>query len=118
MCSINDRFYCGYEGEKEIQIFTYRKKLIIWEGYFDDIMEQFEPDLGVWKGAPYYYHLHIGWYDESPWKIQDIIFFLHQFEQVDLSNCCFMESKKVCAEICNIIREAVKSEEDVWIAEE
>lgn len=113
-----DKFYYGYEGEKAIKFSTEEKNLIIWEGFFDDIMEQFEPDSAGWKGLPYYYHLAIGWRDESPWKIPDIENCLQQFEKVNLSKCRFLESEEVRSELCNLFREAIRKNSGVWIAEE
>lgn len=57
---------------------------------------------------PYYYHLAIGWCDESPWKIPDIENCLQQFEKVNLSKCRFLESEEVRSGICNLFREAIR----------
>lgn len=113
-----DKFYHGYEGEKAIQFSTEGKKLVIWEGFFDDIMEQFEPDPEGWRGVPYYYHLAIGWYEECPWKVPDLKNCLQQFDEVNLSKCRFSESREVRKEICNIFRDAIKKDNSVWISEE
>jgi len=113
-----DKFYRGYEGQKAIQFRTKEKKLVIWEGFFDDIMEQFEPDSEGWSGLTYYYHLAIGWYEESPWKIPDLKNCLQQFEEVNLSKCRFDESKEVRGEICEFFRDAIKTDSSVWITEE
>lgn len=117
MSDINDKFYRGYEGEKEIQFITEKEKIIIWEGFFDDIMEQFRPSSTGWTGLPYYYHLSAGWYDESPWKIPDLKECLHQLEQLDVSNCRFAESPKVLIEICRMLSDAIRENKYVCIAE-
>ena len=45
---VNKKYYDGFEGEPEIQ-FIYKKGndteiLIVWEGYFDQIMRLMIPD--------------------------------------------------------------------------
>ena len=118
MNRVDNQFYRGYEGEKEIQFFTLREKIVIWEGFFNDIMEQFKPAKEGWTGIAYYYHLDLGWCDGKPWKISDLDNCFLQFRQLDLTNCQFEESKKVLVHICNMLRIAIQENEDVWIAED
>lgn len=73
---INKKYYDGFEGEPEIQL-IYRKGdnneiLIIWEGYFDQIMKLMRPDAQGWTGLAYNYNMDTGWYEESPWLIKDL----------------------------------------------
>lgn len=120
MKEIDDKFYVGYEGEQEIQFITEKKILSIWSGYFDDIMEQFTPSEDGWTGLAYYYHLLLGWCEESPWKISDAEDCLKQFRSLDVSNnqLRFGESKEVLDAICHMLEDAVKGHEDVWISED
>lgn len=117
MGQVNNQFYRGYEGEKEIQIFTSKEKMVIWDGFFNDIMEQFKPAEEGWIGIAYYYHLYLGWCDGKVWKIPNIDEYLQQFRQLDITNCRFEESKKVLADICNMLCLAIQENENVWIAE-
>lgn len=116
MSIIDNKYYLGYEGEKEIQFITKKRTMILWEGFFDDIMEQFKPSSNGWSGLPYYYHLAIGWYDESPWKISDLKGCLHQFTNLDITNCRFEESHTILTEICGMLSEAIQEDNDVWIS--
>lgn len=118
MNDINGKFYYGYEGENEIDFISDNKTLVIWEGFFDDIMEQFNPSSNGWVGMSYYYHLNTGWYDESPWKILDLKDCLHQFEHLDISKCRFDESQDILIEICNMLSNAIEQDKDVFIAQE
>lgn len=118
MNKINNKYYCGYEGEKEIQFIAEKEKLIIWDGFFNDIMEQFKPSTEGWMGLAYYYHMSMGWYDESPWKIPNLEECLQHFKQLDISDCRFKESEKVLLEICEFVHSAIQKHENVWIAEE
>ena len=121
MKSINYSYYNGFEGEPEIQ-FIYKKNneikiFVIWEGYFDQIMKLIKPDKNGWKGITYYYHMHIGWYEEDFWLIKDLQMTLNQFESIDkqqLKN----EAAETLTEICNIIRKAIDNKAEVFIVRE
>ena len=74
---VNKIYYDGFEGEPEIQL-IYRKGdnneiLIMWEGYFDQIMKLMCPDAQGWTGLAYNYNMDTGWYEESPWVIKDFL---------------------------------------------
>lgn len=117
MAKINKRFYSGYEGEKEIHFFTLKERIIIWDGFFNDIMEQFKPSKEGWIGISYFYHLDLGWSDGKPWKINDLDTCFLQFRQLDITNCRFEESKEVWLLICNMLMKAIQENDDVWIVE-
>lgn len=119
---IND-YYSGFEGEGEIQFIHLHSNgdesvIRIWDGYFDDIMEQFEPEGNGWTGLAYYYNLCEGWNDSSPWKIPDVHDALRQFKGLRIKNMRFKESHKVLSEIFNLLTKALEQNEDVWIADE
>jgi len=40
--------------------------IIMWEGYFDQVMRLMLPDEQGWTGLAYYYNMYTGWYEESP----------------------------------------------------
>lgn len=114
-------FYSGYEGEGEIQFIqilgnekTYTIR--IWDGYFDDIMEKIEPEVGGWTNLAYYYNLAEGWYDESPWKIPNISDALRQIEQVGNSQFHFEKTKEVFEQVCMLLKNAIKNNNIVYIA--
>ena len=124
MDHINNKYYKGFEGEQEIQFIRSpsngdRTILSIWCGYFDDIMRLFQPTESGWTGLAYYYNLDIGWYEESPWKIPDVIDALHQFESLNhISGSHFKESQEILNEIRGFLSAAIKQNDGVWIAEE
>ncbi len=87
METIVDKYYIGYEGEPEIQIIRKNVQgntfiLRIWSGFFDDIMNAVEPGEKGWSSLAYYYNLHSGWYEESPWLMKDINAALEQLKGI------------------------------------
>ena len=118
---INKKYYYGFEGEPEIK-FIYRKGddsqiLVMWEGYFDQIMRLISPDESGWTGLAYYYNMYMGWYKESPWEIEDLQMALKQFESINSQKLC-SEAKEILASICNMINEAIINNYEVFIARE
>lgn len=114
-------FYKGYEGENEIRFIkgcdNDAQVLSIWDGYFNDIMEQFEPTEKGWEGLAYYYHLNIGWYENSPWEIPNLESALQQFQSIK-SMLRFEKSKEVLSTICNFILSAINENAKVYLSEE
>ena len=100
----DDQYYRGYEGEPEIGFYTIKEKIVIWAGFFDDIMEQMKPSRYGWTGIAYYYHLHT---EEC----------LRQFEGINISECRFEGSKNVLASIRSMLSLAIQENENVWISE-
>lgn len=118
---INKKYYDGFEGEPEIQL-IYRKGdnskiFIMWEGYFDQIMKLMHPDAQGWTGLAYNYNMDTGWYEESPWVIKDLQMALKQFESIDDKNLCG-EATEILMMICDIFREAISNNDEIYIARE
>ncbi|MEY8319944.1 hypothetical protein AAK894_02560 [Lachnospiraceae bacterium 46-61] len=118
---INNKYYIGFEGEPEIQ-FVYKKdnvieSFIMWEGYFDQIMKLIKPDKNEWKGVAYCYNMHIGWYEEDYWRVEDLLMTLKQFESID-KQMLNEEASEVLKEICNIIKRAEGNKAEVFIIRE
>ncbi|MBS5956121.1 MAG: hypothetical protein KIC73_04305 [Clostridiales bacterium] len=116
-------FYEGYEGEGEIQFIQAldndnRNVIRIWDGYFDDIMEKIEPEESGWTGLAYYYNFAEGWYDESPWRIPNLMKSFQQIKQTENAKFRFPNSKKVTDEICNLLSNALDNDNCVYIARE
>ncbi|MDJ1482237.1 hypothetical protein QNI16_17160 [Cytophagaceae bacterium YF14B1] len=83
-------YYDGFEGEPEI-ILTQKdelttKQIRLWDGYFNAIMNliKVDPISGRWTHLAYYYHLHIGWYEEDSWQIQDLASTLKQIQEIQI----------------------------------
>jgi len=85
-------FYTGFEGNGEISFFcqtedSQKYVVKIWEGYFYTIMTSMLNNLslvnGEFTGIAYYYNRQTGWYDESPWLIENLGEAIYQFECVN-----------------------------------
>lgn len=117
-----DKYYKGFEGEPEIQIILdcpYGRKQIlqIWSGYFDNIMNAVKPESNGWTGLAYYYHLDEGWYDESPWKIEDVSAAINQLREID-GTILDKVTQEVLNAVCKVFEEAQAAKETVWISYE
>lgn len=96
---MNDTYYVGYEGQPEISFFfeSPREKntLKMWNGYFEtllDLMTQFALSD---EGILHEYCAHEGWYDESPWEIQNIDAAIRLFESFDLNKASGKQIEQV-----------------------
>ncbi|KAA8753920.1 hypothetical protein [Paenibacillus sp. UASWS1643] len=86
---VNDFYYVGYEGHPEILILfertTQKNVLKIWIGYFEtllDLMCQYEStDNDILQA----YYAHEGWYEGSPWEIQNLDSAIHLFKSFNVS---------------------------------
>lgn len=86
---VNDFYYIGYEGQPEILIVfensAEKNILKMWNGYFEtllDLMCQYEStDNGILQE----YYAHEGWYEGSPWEIQDLDLAIHLFKSFNVS---------------------------------
>ena len=119
---INRKFYDGFEGELEIHFICKTReqvnRLIIWEGYFDEIMYQIEPVDGYWTSLAYYYHLHIGWYDEEgSWKVENPEEAVNQFRTIDTATLK-PTTVEVLEEICQLFTEGMKNDAEIFILED
>ncbi|WP_207655827.1 hypothetical protein [Vallitalea okinawensis] len=120
MEEIKHNYYKGFEDEPEIQFTcSYSKDrskvLKIWNGYFDNIMNAIQPEVSGWTSIAYYYHLHEGWYKESPWRIQDIDSAVMQFKKVDIGVLDRI-TQKVLNDILELLIEAQANNETVLIS--
>lgn len=116
-------YYDGYEGEPEIQFIRgsikgERKIISIWEGYFDDIMHQFQPGKYGWQGLAYYYNLDIGWEEDEYWEIPDLNEALIEFNSLSTEKLQFESSKNVLQEICNLICEAIDTNQNIYVCKD
>lgn len=116
------KYYEGYEGEPEIQFIKGSNKgdqtiLSIWEGFFDDIMDQFEPTSSGWQGLAYYYNLVIGW-EDGIWEIPNINSSLTEFQSINGSQFRYPETVEVLSDICDFLKSAIKDNQRVWIDKE
>lgn len=119
---IND-FYEGFEGESEVKFIrglSHGNKTVlrIWDGYFDDIMRQFEPVNSCWVGLAYIYHTCIGWETNEQFEISDLCKTLDEFQNLDTNGLELIKSEEVLYSICKLISDAISLKEKAWIAKE
>lgn len=122
MDNLLNKYYEEYEGEPEIQIIRKTNKresilLRIWSGYFDNIMCAIQPESGGWTSLAYYYHLDIGWYEESPWAIENIDKAREQLKNID-TNLLDKEDRRILKEIIRVFEEAILVKDKILIAYE
>jgi len=121
---VNSKFYDGFEGEPEVHFTTKTKeqikRLIVWCGYFNEIMYLVEPVEGRWTSLAYYYHLLLGWRDidvHEPWLVEKPQEALEQFETIDKA-LLETETARVLEEICHLFIEGIESNAEIFIEED
>lgn len=120
MSDINKKYYLGFEGEPEI-IFTViqqngiKSGLSLWSGYFNNIMQQIEPVDGRWTALAYYYNLNIGWYDESPWLIDNISGAYEQFKGIDKYKLDATE-QEILEKILELLQKSIEENSKISIS--
>ena len=125
MYNFDERYYNGYEGEGEM-IFIIRKNGIerrrigIWDGYFSDMIELFEPKEYGWEGLPLFYHAYsFDCYDEdTAWHAEDLDLIYSQLESINPDMIRFYDTPQVIAYLMAFFKEAMDNNEDVYIYEE
>ncbi|WP_239257265.1 hypothetical protein [Listeria ilorinensis] len=82
---INSKFYEGFEGEAEVSFVSNDNKLVIWNGYFETILDNLL-DSNVDKSGMLEAYLNLeGWYEDSPWLIVDVPLAVDQLNCFDVS---------------------------------
>ncbi|MEK5259099.1 hypothetical protein MKY75_07675 [Paenibacillus sp. FSL L8-0663] len=93
---INDTYYAGFEGEPEIRlIYTNSDKcyvLKIWNGYFDTLMDCL---VQLESAQSNILSDHEGWYEESPWEVENIRETLQLFDSFDIKYLTEEEAKSL-----------------------
>ena len=118
MEKVNDKYYIGYEGYPEIQFMSTDEsvtdKLIIWEGFFDEIMSKIQPSDQGWTGLAYHYHMCTGWNENSPWEVDNPRKVLEQLEEIDKQGLD-KETVQVLEEICRLFSDALNADRKIFI---
>ncbi|WP_086444063.1 hypothetical protein [Candidatus Enterococcus lemimoniae] len=100
---IDNRFYEGFEGEAELSFVANDNKLVIWNGYFEIILDNLL-DCNVEKeGIVKEYFNHEGWYDDSPWLIEDNSLAVSQLKCFDINKIDQTSMKDDLEEVVKII---------------
>lgn len=115
----SEKYYEGFEGEPEIT-FTLekgkeREDFGVWDGYFNTIIRKIKPDASGWTGLAYYYHLYNGWYDESPWRIENPYEAYVQLANIDVSGL-EKEESEILQVILQMLREAIDNRYPIYIS--
>ncbi|WP_321386940.1 hypothetical protein [uncultured Enterococcus sp.] len=82
---IDNRFYEGFEGETEISFVANDNRLIIWNGYFETILNILLDCKLEKQGILKEYFNVEGWYDDSPWLVDDVPFTVSQLKNFDIT---------------------------------
>ena len=118
---VNKKFYEGYEGEIEIRFIretaTVPEVLVIWEGFFDQIMSAIKPEKNGWTGLAYHYNMYSGWYDNDMWAIDDLDTALNQLKSVDVLGL-YQECSEVLQLVCRMLEKAIAEHQNVYISRE
>jgi hypothetical protein len=123
MSTIDEKYYDGFEGEPEM-IFTLvkingeKEGFGIWDGYFITIIEKVEPKENGWTGLAYYYHLYIGWFEENPWLVENLIESYEQLKEIDIESFEYNEDKEVLRKIMCLFKEAIDNGDKIYISYE
>lgn len=117
---VNTKFYEGFEGSPQITFCLTKnnfieKKISIWDGYFNDIMNKIQPQNGGWTGLAYYYHLHIGWYEEDEWLIPDILEAYNQLSNINTDEFKYEEEKEILILITDLMKKGMEHGEKMYI---
>lgn len=118
---INSKYYEGYEGEGEMQFIRHLSNggkyvLRIWDGYFDEIMRELQPEESDWTGIAYYYNVEEPWW-EKPWQIPDIDIVIKQLQKIKIDQLS-EQARNLLGELCDMLSSSLESNEAVWIADE
>ncbi len=123
MKKTDERYYKGFEGDPEI-IFELEKQnreeyeFGIWEGFFRRIIKKAQPKEGYWTGLAYYYHLDKGWYEESPWQVENLKEAYEQLAEIDKDSLEYPEEKEILEIILGMFREAIEKGYKMYISYE
>lgn len=121
---MNIDLYSGYEGETEVVIELQcvdgtRSSIRTWSGFFDRMMNHFEPQVGGWTGIARHYHMLTGWVESDVWTDPRPSQTLAMLEEI--RDQCSEDGESIetlRAAFASFLREAVKTGARVSIREE
>lgn len=116
----NEKYYDGFEGEPQITFCLVIDNVIVeqigmWDGYFNEIMEQIKPSVQGWTGLAYYYHLYIGWYEEDNWLIPNVKEIYEQFKGINDCELTGKPEKELLNLILSLLKKAIDENGKVYI---
>lgn len=123
---IDDKYYKGFEGEVDVDIYYLNDKnerigYKLWDGYFENILsgayhENFKVD-----GMLNSYSSHEGWYDEVPWKVENIITAIEELNQYDENNIeqelrnMFSKLREITKKLIILFEDCISNGKDIYI---
>jgi hypothetical protein len=112
-------FYCGFEGEPEIQILmkdindVLVFELKTWIGYFNATLIKIPPTNGNWEGIALHYHLETGWYDID-WECDNLLLLKSQLLSIAKDDMELQE-KKFLGAFIDLVLDASKNNHRLFI---
>ena len=91
--------------------------LRIWDGYFNSIMQQVKCENGKWTSLAYYFNLGIGWYEESPWLVEDTKEAYQQLSNIEKKDLQDIE-QEVLKNMLNCFEYSICNQVDLLISYE
>jgi len=103
---LNTKFYDGFEGEPELALSDGENKLIMWNGYFETLLKALLDNNLEKEGIIKEYFYQEGWYDDSPWVIEDVQLAINQMKSFDVSKLVVSDGFK--KELVELVQEIIQ----------
>ncbi|MDR4433585.1 MULTISPECIES: hypothetical protein [Bacillus] len=103
---LNTKFYDGFEGEPELALFDGENKFIMWNGYFETLLKALLDNNLEKEGIIKEYFYQEGWYDDSPWVIEDVQLAINQMKSFDVSKLDASDGFK--EELVELVQEIIQ----------
>ena len=113
-----DDFYCGFEGYARYEFRNGRDAVTLvraWAGDVDAIFELIESEADGWTSLARVYHLHVGWFESSPWRVSDVQSAYLQLTAIDPS-ALELRGRHVWEAMTRVLKAALDARTEVWIA--
>ncbi|MEK5502040.1 hypothetical protein [Bacillus sp. FSL M8-0168] len=101
---LNTKFYDGFEGEPELVLSDGENKLVIWNGYFETLLDSLLDNNIEKEGIIKEYFYQEGWYDDPRWMI-DVHLTINQMKNFDVNKLDTSDGFK--KEIVELVREII-----------
>ena len=127
MKTLDNEFYIGFENEIDVDIYYLNNEneyvgLKLWDGYFENILSGCYSENIASDGLLKSYARHGGWYDESPWKVENISTAICELKQYDEQNIepelknLFLRLQEIRDKLLLLFIESVNHKKDIYIS--
>ncbi|MFN2746772.1 MULTISPECIES: hypothetical protein [Bacillus] len=103
---LHTKFYDGFEGEPEIVLSDGENKVVIWNGYFETLLNSLLDTNIKKEGIIKEYFYQEGWYNDSPWVIEDVQLTINQMKSFDVSKLDTSDGFK--KELVELVKETIQ----------